>query len=258
MTINFASIDGDLNKIITLVVIPSYKEIEALPELIKELHPLLLNTDALLVVDDSPEDLFILLKKRCTDSLGNSKPSIFFINQKNKLGRGAAIRTGMLFGLKHFPNLDRIIECDADGSHRPVDIINLRDGIADCDLLIGSRYLGTSEIIGWSMSRRLFSKMINILIPRLLSIEVSDITNGLRRYSLDATKAILGHEQINKGFTYLSEQALIITRLDMKIRELPIIFVDRTYGKSTVNLKEIVISLKGIFLLVRSRNVYNK
>jgi dolichol-phosphate mannosyltransferase len=160
----------------------------------------------------------------------------------------------MKLSREKFPHLVHFIECDADGSHRVVDIIKVRDLESHGDLLIGSRYLPESKIVGWPMTRRVFSYLLNISIPCLMKVRVSDVTNGLRRYSITAVDAILAKEPINKGFIYLSEQALILRNQGYVLDEVPIIFVDRTLGKSTVTWREIVASLKGISDLFFSRN----
>jgi dolichol-phosphate mannosyltransferase len=171
------------------------------------------------------------------------------LNSDKKLGRGSAVRRGMQYCRKHFSNLQYFIECDADGSHQVLDIVKLRDNQSKVDLIIGSRYLPQSQIIGWSIQRRVFSRLLNFTIPQVLRIPVRDITNGLRRYSPQSIDYILKVKQLNTGFTYLSEQILIVHTKGLSILELPIIFIDRVSGKSTVTYKEIFNSIKGILLL---------
>jgi dolichol-phosphate mannosyltransferase len=190
--------------------------------------------------------------------MAGSKGSIFFSNENGKSGRGAAVRRGMKIAKENFPNLTNIMECDADGSHQPADIISVKDDSSICDLLIGSRYLMNSKIQGWPLSRRLFSHLLNFSIPRALGIPIHDITNGLRRYSQPAVRVILKSEQVNKGFTYLSEQALLIHRAGLSIEERPITFIDRALGSSTVTWWEISNSIRGIFALVRFKKDYSQ
>ena len=156
----------------------------------------------------------------------------------------------MSIALSEFPNFTTILECDADGSHRPEDILKIKNSSSEADLIVGSRYLKSSKIVGWPASRRIFSWSLNKTIPRLTRVNLKDITNGLRRYSKGAAEEILSAVQVNKGFIYLSEQAILISRASMVISEEPIIFVDRTLGNSTVTWREISNSLLGIFRLV--------
>lgn len=239
-----------LNSIKCVFAIPSYNEVTSLPILIKELSLVLNSEDAVLILDDSPPDNQGKIQSLVTNSFSDSKGMLLFLNSDKKLGRGLAVRRGMQFCKKDFLNFKYFIECDADGSHQVLDIIKLRDHGSKADLLIGSRYLKESQIIGWSLQRRIFSRLLNFIIPRLLKIPVKDITNGLRRYSPRAIDYILKIDPINNGFTYLSEQLLIAHSRGLSILELPIVFIDRVSGKSTVTYKEIINSIKGILLLL--------
>jgi dolichol-phosphate mannosyltransferase len=234
----------------TVIIIPSYNEILALPELLRELKSGLTHQDAVIVMDDSPKEISKNIERKCLEAIKNSEVVFRFDNSGLKSGRGAAVRRGMDIALSEFPKLERILECDADGSHRPEDILKIKNSLSRADLLVGSRYLKSSKIVGWPLSRRVFSWFLNKSIPRLTGVYLNDITNGLRRYSKTAVDKILSEVQVNKGFIYLSEQAILISRASMLISEEPIIFVDRTLGKSTVTWREISNSLLGIVRLV--------
>ena len=238
-------------KIMKVVIIPSYNETLALAEMLSELRIHLQATDAILVMDDSPKPIANQIDSSCKLALVDSLASYYFINHEGKSGRGSAIRRGIEQSLSFFPNLEYVIECDADGSHRPTDIARIKDSDSHSHMLVGSRYLFESQIVGWPISRRIFSRALNIVIPRLLQIKVSDITNGLRRYSVQAARELIREPQMNMGFIYLSEQALIMKKCGLGIAELPIKFVDRTQGTSTVTRREIFASIQGVISLVR-------
>jgi dolichol-phosphate mannosyltransferase len=240
---------GRLNSVKFVIAIPSYNEVFALPILIKELSLYLSSDDAVLILDDSSIDVKVKIQSLTREAFGDSKGILLFSNSDEKLGRGSAVRRGMQFCKKYFQNLQYFIECDADGSHQVSDIIKLRHHQSKIDLLIGSRYLPKSQIIGWSIQRRIFSRLLNFIIPKMLRVPVRDITNGLRRYSPQAIDYILKVKQLNTGFTYLSEQIFIVNKNGLSILELPIIFIDRVSGKSTVTYKEIFTSIKGILFL---------
>ena len=233
-----------------VIIIPSYNETLALPELLRELKLGLSTQDAVIVMDDSPEETSKVVEHRCLEAIKNSQFYFKFDNSGIKSGRGAAVRRGMAIALFEFPNIQAILECDADGSHRPEDILKIKNSPSKADLLVGSRYLKSSKILGWPWSRRAFSWLLNKSIPRFTGVHLQDVTNGLRRYSKDATDAILSENQVNKGFIYLSEQAILISRAGLAISEEPIIFIDRTLGRSTVTWREILDSLFGICRLV--------
>jgi dolichol-phosphate mannosyltransferase len=233
-----------------IIIIPSYNETLALPELLKELRLGLTHHDAVIVMDDSPLEISNEVETKCREAVRDSQFDFKFYNSQYKSGRGAAVRRGMKIAFSEFPNFRTVIECDADGSHRAEDILKIKNSLSKADLLVGSRYLTSSEIIGWPASRRIFSWSLNKSIPRLTGVRLRDITNGLRRYSKSAVEAILSETQVNKGFIYLSEQAIVISRASLVISEEPIVFVDRTLGSSTVTWREISNSLIGIFKLV--------
>ncbi len=240
-----------MNPIISsVIIIPSYNEMLALPELLRELKLGLARQDAVIVMDDSPSEISKETEARCLESIKDAEFAFKFDNSGFKSGRGAAVRRGMTLALSEFPNLETILECDADGSHRPEDILKIKNSLSKADLLVGSRYLESSKILGWPLSRRAFSWFLNKSIPRITNVHLQDITNGLRRYSKDAVNMILSKYQVNKGFIYLSEQAILISKAEMTISEESIIFVDRTLGTSTVTWREILSSLDGIFKLV--------
>ena len=237
-----------------VLVIPSYNEILALPHLLDELAVLLTSNEVIIVVDDSPKDISPKIEQLCRDSLAESKVDLIFIQNGNKKGRGAAIRIGMQYALHAYPDLTYMVECDADGSHTPKDILTILRSDSQSDLLVGSRYLTGSKIIGWPITRRLFSSILNRAIPILFRVPLNDITNGLRRYSKHALEVILNTPQLNQGFIYLTEQAILINRASLTISEVPITFINRTLGESTVTRIEITNSLSGIFRLLKNRN----
>jgi dolichol-phosphate mannosyltransferase len=237
-------------KVSTAIVIPSYNEALALPELLREIVVGLSSADAIIVMDDSSKEVSTQIQQKCHEVIKGSECKFIFNNSGHKSGRGAAVRRGMIIALDRFPDIKTILECDADGSHRPEDILMIKNSLNRADLLVGSRYLKSSEIVGWPTSRRLFSWLLNKSIPRLTKVHLRDITNGLRRYTKRAVLEILSENQVNKGFIYLSEQAILISKSGLLISEEPIIFVNRILGTSTVTWREISNSLYGILKLV--------
>jgi len=241
------------NSIITrAIVIPSYGEDLALPALLETLAGSLTGEDLIVVADDSKPGIRDRLVRGCELAMKDSMGTLRFSFAANKSGRGAAVRRGMKMVRDEYQNLEFVMECDADGSHQPQDILRVRDSLVNCDLLVGSRYLRESKIVGWPLTRRIFSKLLNVSIPLLLNLQLKDVTNGLRRYSIRSVDLILSQEANSTGFIYLSEQALLISRNGLEINEIPIVFIDRELGASTVTWREIVSSVLGIIHLVSS------
>ena len=150
----------------TAIIIPSYNETLALPELLGELKKGLENHDAVIVMDDSPKEISEQIERKCREVVKDSEFVFLFDNSGSKSGRGAAVRRGITIALAEFPNVKSILECDADGSHQPEDILKIKNSSSTADLLVGSRYLKSSQILGWPVSRRIFSWFLNKSIPK--------------------------------------------------------------------------------------------
>ena len=226
------------------IVIPAYNEKENILKLIKDIRKYL--NWIIIIVDDSDDnDIKKILIK-------NKVKNIKYFNRGKKSGRGSAV----LFGFKKLIKLKKKINClvemDADLSHSPTELKrNIRYFYKNSlDLLIGSRYLKESSIINWPISRKILSKLSNILARILLGVPVKDYTNGYRFYSLKAAKKIISKcNKTGGGFIILSEIILILWKSGFKISEIKTIFRNRTRGESSVNLSLIVQSLIGLFKL---------
>jgi dolichol-phosphate mannosyltransferase len=253
---NFKSINSSIVK--NIIAIPSYNEIDALPSLIFDISRKLSPDDLIIILDDSDYAVSKKLEALVKISFTNSQGQLVFLNFGQKNGRGTAVRKGMELSKLYFPEFKYFIECDADESHQVEDILRIKNLNVNCDLLIGSRYLEESDIVNWPILRRIFSKILNLLIPVLFNINITDITNGLRRYNYQCVDLILSFKQLNSGFIYLTEQALIARAKNLEILEMPITFVNRNRGNSTVSLKEIYSSLWGIFLLMFKKKNFHE
>lgn len=237
-----------------VIAIPTYNEASTLSILLSAIAQKMIGDGAVLILDDSPSEISKLTQRISFNAFRGSQGYLFFSSYGQKSGRGAAVRRGMEFSRKSFPNLDFFIECDADGSHQVVDIFDILNSQVRVDLLIGSRYLKSSKISGWPMKRLIFSKLLNLTITRSLKIPIEDITNGLRRYSVPAIDCILRTPPITHGFIYLTEQALIVNIHKLLIQELPISFVNRIADESTVTWREILSAIAGLVELHLSKH----
>ena len=236
-----------------VLVIPSYNESEALEVFLRELLPLLPQDSAIIIADDSVPEVSTIIQGQVDEIKMYCQKQIILDRADVKTGRGAAVKRGMKIALGAFPNLEFVIECDADGSHTPKDVMSVILHPSKCDLVIGSRYLPQSEISNWPLQRKIFSKILNMTIPRILDIPIKDITNGLRRYSINASKLLVSVESMNSGFVYLSEQASVLQRAKYSICETPIHFVNRALGESTVTSKEVIESIIGIKRIIQAK-----
>ena len=234
------------------IIIPTYNEED---NIIRLLHEIIKNIPRakIIIVDDSSKNKigFILKKKK----FGNN---IKYFHRKNCRGRGSAVLFGFRKSIKKSIK-QTFVEMDADFSHKPSELNKnlLLFEKYKSDLLIASRYLSKSKIYNWSYSRRIFSKLSNILINLILRIGVSDHTNGFRIYSKNAVQLITKKcGKIGDGFIILSEILLILKLNQFKIDETYCIFVNRKRGESSVNLKLIFQSLFGLIKLFFIKRKY--
>ena len=224
------------------IIIPTFREKEnilKLSEKLIRLHP----NCKIFIVDDTKEynlEKYFVNKKK-----------IIYIYRKNKKGRGSAVIEGFrkAFSIK---KIKIFVEMDADFSHKPEELKNniIKFKKMNLDLLIASRYLKNSKIYNWSIQRRIFSFMANFLAKILLNVGVSDYTNGYRIYSRRALKVVISKcGKIGDGFIVLSEFLLQLKLHNFKISETSSIFINRTRGESSVNLRLILQSLFGLLKL---------
>ena len=236
-----------------IIVIPAFNEMDSLPQLLGELVPELTSRDMIIVVDDSNPASATMTEERCRTVVVNAECQITFIKSATKGGRGGAVRRGFVYALNTCPNAHKFLECDADGSHRASDILSIYKSDSITDLLVGSRYLPSSRIIGWSFSQRFQSRVLNTLIPWILKLPLTDVTNGLRRYSRRAVEELLLFDPKSSGFIYLSEQAVIVHQSQLTVNEVPIVFAERRAGVSSVTSSELWQSLVGLVNIFRHR-----
>lgn len=226
----------------TSVIIPSFNEAKNVQLLIKKIYRYL--PDAIVVVvDDSNHIENDRLKK----NLKLENKSVMVISRYKKLGRGGAVLDGMREILKD-KSIKYFFEMDADLAHDPKDFQKFLTSMISnkADLVIGSRYLSKSKIIKWPLKRLILSKIINFFINIWLGIKLSDYTNGFRLYNRKAVEFLTKVNLKEKGFIALSEIAYRLQTNNFRISEVPIVFTDRTYGKSSANFKEFIASLIGI------------
>ena len=225
-----------------LIIIPAYNEGKNLIELLKKIRSENENW-SIIIVDDSES----FETNKLIENYKEKK--IYYIKRNLKMGRGSAVRFGFEYSKKN--KFDYILEMDADLSHNPSEIKLLLNKLISkkYDLVIGSRYLKNSKIIGWPIKRRIFSKLSNFLAKFLFGFGLTDYTNGFRVYSADAINELIKYPIENNGFMYLTETFTILKKKNFKISEQATVFINRKKGSSTLRLSEILRSLVGIIKL---------
>jgi dolichol-phosphate mannosyltransferase len=233
-------------------ILPAYKETVSIYKMIVELCHSVPRDSYILIVDDSPDDS---TSRYCEDAFRDANwdpENTAVIRNNRKQGRGAAVQVGLNHAFL-IESISCFVEMDSDGSHSAEMALAVANEIGKADFCIGSRYLSNSQILGWSLQRRTFSKFINTALRWIFGKGISDWTNGLRGYSRKATKRLCEHKALTSGFIYLSEQAVILSNGDFKVSQVPIIFRERTHGSSTVTWRELANAISGITRIMIKR-----
>ena len=226
------------------IVIPTFNELENIEKLIHEIKIKLPEAKIFIIDDSKTKEIGELIK--------NKNLKVNYFHRRDASGRGSAVIYGFNKAIKDENKYEIFIEMDADFSHNPNELLRNIDFFEEkkLDLLIASRYLPGSQIINWSLSRRILSKLSNFLAKSLLNIPLKDFTNGFRIYSPRAINSIiLSCGNIGDGFILLSEIIVVIKNNFMKIGEINTKFVNRERGVSSVNLKLVLASLYGLIKL---------
>ena len=209
-----------------LVVIPTYNEIGSIEILLTEILKTIKNLD-ILVVDGGSNDGTAQVVARIV----NLEPRVNLISEGAKRGLGKAYLAGFAWGLER--GYEKIIEMDADLSHRVLDLSSLLE--AKADLVIGSRWIVGGGIENWSKSRELLSRIANKYVQFMLKLDVSDATSGFRVYRADLLRKIDLKRIKSEGYTFQIEMVRAARKVGAEIVEVPIIFREREFGKSKIS-----------------------
>lgn len=227
----------------TLIIIPTYNELENLPSLIEKIFLYAPATDILIVDDNSPDGTGAR-----ADSMSKEDPRIHVIHRSEKAGLGTAYIAGFKFAIAH--GYDAAFEMDADFSHDPRYLPDFLARIEDADLVIGSRYIPGGSTPNWSFLRRLISGCGNIYARTILGMQVHDCTAGFRCYRRAVLETI-GLDTIqSQGYGFQVEMAYRTQKLGFRIVETPIVFMDRRVGKSKMSR---AIMIEGFTYVLRER-----
>jgi len=219
------------NKI--FVVIATYNEKDNLEKLVKEIFSLPIKNLAIIVVDDGSPDG----TGKIADELAKNY-ALEVIHRTGKLGLGSALITGFKRAIEKGATL--IVSLDADFSHNPQDIPRLLlQSQAGFDIAIGSRKIAGGGVVGWSAWRRFCSAGAMRLSRLFLGLKTYDVTTNFRSYKKEALLAINYEKVKSNGYSFFEETIYLAEKANLKIKEVPVIFNDRTHGKSKLSRKEI-------------------
>jgi dolichol-phosphate mannosyltransferase len=206
---------------------PTFNEAQSLSETVRNLFAHAANVDLLIVDDNSPDGTGEL-----ADSLAAEDERITVLHRSNKGGLGAAYVAGFNFGAKR--GYELLVEMDADGSHRGVDLPKLLAEAAANDLVIGSRYVSGGGSHGWSLHRRAISRLGNLYTSFILGAKIKDITAGFRVYRTSFVMPLLEGSAAH-GYAFQVEMAWRSRLANGRIVEVPILFEERAHGNSKMS-----------------------
>lgn len=214
----------------SLVIIPTYNELENLPRLI---HIVLSQDESIniLIVDDgSPDGTGKFVKEEM-----KKNERIHLLEREKKMGLGTAYIAGFKYALQN--NYDFIFEMDADFSHNPKELKNFLIAIKENDLVLGSRYINGVRVLNWPMSRLLLSFFASVYTRIITGLPVRDATGGFKCFRRRVLEAIDLDKIKSNGYSFQIEMTFKTYAKGFKIKEIPIVFMDRVKGKSKMSKK---------------------
>src|SRR4029077_3034454 len=212
-----------------LVVIPTYNEIANLRLVVEQVLAQDARLEILVVDDHSPDGTGQL-----AEALAQKEPRVHVLHRETKLGLGTAYITGFKWALER--GYDYVFEMDADFSHDPGHLKEFLKAIADADLVLGSRYLGGKvTVVNWPIGRLVLSYCANIYARRITGLRIWDLTGGFKCFRRRVLEAIELSQVRSNGYAFQIEMSVRAWRKGFTLKEVPIVFVDRTEGQSKMN-----------------------
>lgn len=237
-----------------LVIIPTYNEIENISTIVEAIFNLEKPFDVLVVDDNSPDGTGAKVEElqlKYNDQL-------HLLKRANKTGLGTAYIAGFKWALKH--NYDFIFEMDADFSHNPKDLIKLYNACAldGADMSIGSRYVdGVVNVVNWPVSRVLLSYGASKYVRFITRMKISDTTAGFVCYKRKVLETINLDTIKFVGYAFQIEMKFKAYLKKFKIVEIPVVFTDRTKGKSKMSGSIISEAIFGV-IKMKVKSIFSK
>lgn len=215
-----------------LIIIPTYNEVNNIHPLIDLILVMdIPNLEILVVDDNSPDGTADEVRK----IMQKYPDKVHLIVREKKAGLGTAYVQGFRYALER--RYDYIFEMDADFSHDPKEIPNFILAIQECDLVIGSRYIQGVNVINWPLSRVLLSYGGNLYTRIITGLKIRDCTSGFKCFRREVLEAIDLNKISSDGYSFQIEMSFKAWKKGFRIREIPIVFVDRVVGSSKMSKK---------------------
>ena len=219
-----------MNKSDSVVIIPTYNEKENIENIINAVFALPVMFDVLIIDDNSPDGTAAIVERMQKQWDGR----LHLLKRSGKLGLGTAYIMGFKWCLN--AGYEFIIEMDADFSHPPKKLLELRQACLDgADVAIGSRYVSGVNVVNWPMGRGIMSYYASAYVRIVTGMNVRDTTAGFVCYRRNVLEAIDLDKIRFKGYAFQIEMKFTAFKMGCRIKEVPIIFVNRVLGTSKMN-----------------------
>lgn len=219
-----------MNKSDSVVIIPTYNEKENIENIINAVFALPVMFDVLIIDDNSPDGTAAIVERMQKQWDGR----LHLLKRSGKLGLGTAYIMGFKWCLN--AGYEFIIEMDADFSHPPKKLLELRQACLDgADVAIGSRYVSGVNVVNWPMGRVIMSYYASAYVRIVTGMNVRDTTAGFVCYRRNVLEAIDLDKIRFKGYAFQIEMKFTAFKMGCRIKEVPIIFVNRVLGTSKMN-----------------------
>jgi len=222
-----------------IVVIPTYNERENVTRLIPEILAQDDDLDVLVVDDSSPDGT-----AAAVEELAATNRRVHLLKRPGRQGIGPAYKAGFERALAMGAQL--IVQMDADFSHPPGALPEMFQGAEEADIVLGSRYLHGITVVNWPIERLLLSYFGNMYVRALTRLPVRDTTGGFKCWRRSALEAVDVSKVKSNGYAFQIEMTYRLWRKGLRIREIPIIFMDRTVGDSKMSKR---ISLEALWIV---------
>jgi dolichol-phosphate mannosyltransferase len=222
-----------------IIVIPTYNERQNVGSLVPEVLAQDPEIEVLIVDDNSPDGTGALVTAMAT-----TEPRIHLLARAGREGLGPAYKAGFTWALAN--GADFVVQMDADFSHAPTMLPHFFREIVDVDLVLGSRYVKGITVVNWPIERLLLSYFGNAYVRQVLGLQVRDATGGFKCWRRSALEAVDIAGVRSNGYAFQIEMTYRAWKRGFRIRELPIIFMDRTEGESKMTKR---ISIEALWIV---------
>jgi len=229
-----------------LIIVPTYNERENIEALVKQIKALDTGVRlGILVVDDNSPDG----TGKYVEGLSRSDGDVHVLHRPRKLGLGSAYIAGFKWALER-PDVRYVFEMDADFSHDPSAIPRFLGEIEQADVVLGSRYYNGVTVVNWPLSRLILSVGANMYTRIITGMPIKDATGGFKCFRREVLESLPLDKIKSDGYSFQIEVNFLVWKKGFRVKEIPIVFVDRTAGTSKMSRR---IVLEAVFLVWKLR-----